>query len=462
MKSWLFNIWKDISHKYGFEEYDAPVVEHLELYTRKAGEEVSQQLYEFKDKMGRRLSLRPEMTPSLARMIAAKKGSLRFPLKWFSVPQCWRYEKTTRGRRREHYQWNMDIIGIDNIEVEAELLSAIVSSFQKMGLQSKDVGIKINSRKLLNDLMKKVGIPSEQWIPAAVLIDKLDKINDISDLKESIEQNNLNFTHFQEITTYLRSNSTLEDYQRLLGEDSEGIQEIKSLVNSLAAYQIADWFVFDPTVVRGLAYYTGIVFEAFDRERKLRAICGGGRYNKILSTLGYTHSENNNNNNNNTKDNNKDDPTCPAIDTNEAISTQRQSKNKMEDIPAVGFGYGDAVIMELLTMKKLISTKQFENPTVDIIAYGMTPVYHQKLLPLIQDLRMKGSFAVDAILDERKMKWIFSKGDRIGCSYIIVLGEDEDAMNMVTLKDLKTGVQLRIEKDQLLPFLLDKKKTQPE
>lgn len=143
LKNWLFGIWKDVAKQYGFEEYDAPIVEHVELYIRKAGEEVTQQLYDFEDKGGRRLSLRPEMTPSLARMILAKQNTLSFPLKWFAIPQCWRYERMTRGRRREHYQWNMDIFGVQGVEAEAELLSAIVRSLQIMGITSKDVGIKV-------------------------------------------------------------------------------------------------------------------------------------------------------------------------------------------------------------------------------------------------------------------------------------------------------------------------------
>lgn len=141
LQNWLFDKWRSVALKYGFEEYDAPVVESEELYIRKAGEEVTQQLYNFEDKGGRRLSLRPEMTPSLSRMVLAKKASLPLPLKWFSFPQCWRYERMTRGRRREHYQWNMDVWGVAGVEAEAELLSAIVSSFTEMGINSSDVSL---------------------------------------------------------------------------------------------------------------------------------------------------------------------------------------------------------------------------------------------------------------------------------------------------------------------------------
>ena len=200
-KAWLFGKWRSLTHfthslihsfthslthslhslrsiagLYGFEEYDAPVLESEDLYIRKAGEEVTQQLYNFEDKGGRRLSLRPEMTPSLARMVLAKKNSLSFPLKWFSIPQCWRYERMTRGRRREHYQWNMDIWGVSGIEAEAELLSAAITSFQQMGITSQDVGIKVNSRKLVTSLMTSLAIPADKWAATCVLVDKLEKV----------------------------------------------------------------------------------------------------------------------------------------------------------------------------------------------------------------------------------------------------------------------------------------------
>jgi len=176
LRNWLFGKWKNIADRYGFEEYDAPVLETEELFIRKAGEEVTQQLYNFEDKGGRRLALRPEMTPSLARMVLSRKGGLSFPLKWYAIPQCWRYERMTRGRRREHYQWNMDIWGVQGVEAEAELLSAIVTSFQEMGITATDVGLKINSRKILTGLMSSLGVPEDKFAATCVLIDKLEKV----------------------------------------------------------------------------------------------------------------------------------------------------------------------------------------------------------------------------------------------------------------------------------------------
>ena len=177
LRTWLFDQWRSVAQLYGFSEYDAPVLESESLYTRKAGEEVTEQLYNFVDKGDRNVALRPEMTPSLARMVMAKKGGLNLPLKWFSIPQCWRYERMTRGRRREHFQWNMDIWGVSGVEVEAELLSAMVEFFERVGLTSDDVGIKVNSRLVIGEVLTELGIPEEKFAATCVLVDKLEKVS---------------------------------------------------------------------------------------------------------------------------------------------------------------------------------------------------------------------------------------------------------------------------------------------
>lgn len=283
IQNWLFDNFKNVATRYGFEEYDAPVVESEELYIRKAGEEVTQQLYNFEDKGGRRLSLRPEMTPSLARMVLARGSSLNLPLKWFSIPQCWRYERMTRGRRREHYQWNMDIWGIDGVEAEVELLSAIVSLFKDVGITHTDVGIKINSRKILTELMSSYGIPEEKWAPTCVLIDKLEKVS-IDDIQNDLEVLGLDRKVVEKLLETLKIKD-LDELEKTLGSSSKGIADLKKIFKLANAYGIVDWLVFDATVVRGLAYYTGIVFEGFDRLGELRAICGGGRYDQLLETM---------------------------------------------------------------------------------------------------------------------------------------------------------------------------------
>jgi histidyl-tRNA synthetase len=177
LRTWLFDQWRAVAKRYGFSEYDAPVLESEALYTRKAGEEVTQQLYNFVDKGERAVALRPEMTLSLARMVMAKKGGLPLPFKWFSIPQCWRYERMTRGRQREHFEWNMDIWGVAGVETEAELLSAMVTFFERVGLTSEDVGIKVNSRLVIREVLSEPGIPEDKFAATCVLVDKLEKVS---------------------------------------------------------------------------------------------------------------------------------------------------------------------------------------------------------------------------------------------------------------------------------------------
>lgn len=309
----------------------------------------------------------------------------------------------------------MDIFGINSVEAEAELLSAIVSCFIKMGLTAADVGIKINSRQLLNNLMEKVGIPIEKWIATCVLVDKLDKVP-LSSLSEEIKELGLTMSTMEELTSLLKL-SSFKDYEELLGKEAKGIQDLTTIFSVLKAYNIEDWFVFDPSVVRGLAYYTGIVFEGFDRSKTLRAICGGGRYDGLLETFGAK-----------------------------------------ENVPAVGFGFGDAVIMELLIMKDLLPKEQFQQPPIDILAYGMTDAYRLQLLPIVNQLRGEGGYAIDLILENRKPKWVFQRGNRLGCRFVMVLGEDEAQKNEITIKDLLKGEQFRCPQPEILTFIRNRMK----
>ena len=175
VRNWLFDQFREAARSHGFEEYDAPVLEHEDLYTRKQGEEITQQLYGFEDKGGRRLALRPEMTPSLVRMLLQKGGALPLPVRWFSIPQCWRYERMTRGRKREHYQWNMDIFGVEGATAEAELLAAVTTFLGRLGLGPDDVGIKVSSRKVLQGVLGQLGVTDDRFEAVCVLVDKLEE-----------------------------------------------------------------------------------------------------------------------------------------------------------------------------------------------------------------------------------------------------------------------------------------------
>ena len=402
LRTWLFDQWRSVASTYAFSEYDAPVLESESLYTRKAGEEVTQQLYNFVDKGDRAVALRPEMTPSLARMVMAKKGGLPLPLKWYSIPQCWRYERMTRGRRREHFQWNMDIWGVEGVEAEAELLSAMVTFFRNVGLTAEDVGIKINSRLVIGEVLTELGIPESKFAATCVLVDKLEKVP-LDAIQGDLEELGLSREVVEKLTTVLTNNS-VEDIRAVLGDDSKAVQQLTELFDLCKSYGIEDWLLFDASVVRGLAYYTGVVFEAFDRKGELRAIAGGGRYDKLLETFGG-------------------DPT-----------------------PAAGFGFGDAVIVELLKERNVLPS--FESSGVDTVVFAMRKELYPVAVQVASTLRAAGQ-SVDVVLEDRKPKWCFKHADRIGAKNCCIVAPQEYENGEVSIKDLDSGEQSAVKIDEL-------------
>jgi histidyl-tRNA synthetase len=406
LRTWLFDHWRNVAKSHGFCEYDAPVLESEALYTRKAGEEVTQQLYCFVDKGERRVALRPEMTPSLARMVMAQKGGplCQLPLKWFSIPQCWRYERMTRGRRREHYQWNMDIWGVSTEQAEAELIRAMVSFFQNVGLTSTDVGIKVNSRQVIGQVLTELGIPADKFAATCVLVDKLDKVP-IDAIQDDLQALGLDRAVVEKLLKVLTNNS-IASLKLALGDASPAVQQLERFLDLCTAYGIEDWIVLDASVVRGLAYYTGIVFEAFDRKGQLRAIAGGGRYDKLLESFGG------------------------------------------EPTPAAGFGFGDAVIVELLKERNILPS--FEKSTdMDSVVFAMNPDLYKVAIQVATKLRAAGQ-RVDLVLEvDKKPKWVFRHADRIGAKYCFVVGSDEYEKGEVAVKDLAARNQESVKIDSL-------------
>ena len=391
LRNWLFNRFHEASLSHGFEEYDAPIIEHEDLYTRKQGEEITQQLYNFEDKGGRRVSLRPEMTPSLARMVMARSGALPLPIKWYSIPQCWRYERTQRGRGREHYQWNVDIWGMDGIEADAELLSVMVSLFRSVGLTSEDVVIKISSRKVLEEVLGSLGIVGESFSKTCVIIDKMDKLP-----AEAIASQLSDMGLDDDSISTIQSVIGITDLSNLgasLDAGSTASSELESLFSLIDSYGISDWVQFDASIVRGLAYYTGPVFEAHDRSSNLRAICGGGRYDKLIGTLGG------------------------------------------KDLPATGFGFGDMVIMELLSDKGLLPDI---SSRVSDVVFCMDESLRGAAMSVSSKLRESGR-KVDLVLEGKKMKWVFKHAERTGAERLVMLMPDEWSSGKVRIKDLGTG-----------------------
>ena len=401
IRNWLFQKFHSSSLSHGFEEYDSPIIEHEELYTRKQGEEITQQLYNFEDKGGRKISLRPEMTPSLARMVMARSGALPLPIKWYSIPQCWRYERTQRGRGREHYQWNVDIWGMEGIEADAELLSVMVHMFRSVGLTHDDIVIRISSRKVLEEVLGSLEIDGDSFTKTCVIVDKMDKLP-ADTVSAQLSELGISDSSIATIQSVLGL-TELSELKRMLSPGSPAVVELERLFQLLDSYGISEWTTFDASIVRGLAYYTGPVFEAHDKAGELRAICGGGRYDKLIGTLGG------------------------------------------RDLPATGFGFGDMVIMELLEEKRLLP--DISNRVSDVV-FSMDESLREAAMRVSSKLRSTGR-TVDLVLEPKRMKWVFKHAERTGAERLVMLMPDEWSSGRVKIKDLGTGDEMDVDFETL-------------
>ncbi len=397
-RDWLFEHFRAVAGAFAFEEVDAPVLELEELFTRKAGEEIVEQLYHF-ELHERRYALRPEMTPSLARMVMARAGSLRLPVRWFSITQNWRYERMTRGRKREHFQWNMDTWGEPGVGAEAELIAAVFNLLDRLGLARDAVKVRLSSRALLEETLRaSVLAQRPQVFPAlCVIIDKLEKIGApavVDLLADPAGPVGLARAEAGFLVDWLG----LRDFAQAAATAPAGspaAASLRELFEQLGAYGIADRVVFDASIVRGLAYYTGVVFEAFDAGRTLRAICGGGRYDGLLETLGG-----------------------PAL-------------------PAVGFGFGDVVIQELLADQGLLP----EIPRrIDVVVFALGPPQREAAIRLASALRAEGA-TVELVLGQPRLKRALADADKAGARRAYLVGPEEIAKGAALVRDLATGEQ---------------------
>ncbi len=392
LRNWLFEVWRNVSEQAGFEEYDTCVLEHEELYVRKTGDEISKQLYSFEDKGGRRLSLRPEMTPSLARLVLQQEKSLSFPIKWFSMPQCFRYERMTKGRRREHFQWNADIIGQHEVVAEAEILMLLISACESMGLSTNDFRVFINDRRILNAILSQINVPQVLHSEVMVIMDKRDKIPPEA-LSKMLEAMRMTTKQVGQLNEYL-SKSDLEELRENL-KNTEGIEELQHLMKLMETAGYKNYLQFDISIVRGLSYYTGAVFEVNSPEKQHRAICGGGRYDSLLSTYGG------------------------------------------ETVPAVGFGFGDVVVLDVL--KEL---KRFpELPRK--LDYTIIPFANEQIgtaLKIAAELRLQGS-TVDCNFSMKKMKKMMQQAHESGAAKAILLFPDELSDDKVVIRDMQLHEQ---------------------
>jgi histidyl-tRNA synthetase len=374
------------SESFGYQEWDAPFIESIELYAAKSGEElVNKQSFVFSDRGGEKVTLRPELTPSLARMIAKKQSELTFPLRWWSFGPFWRYEQPQRGRTREFFQWNIDMIGASSPESDAELIAVAVTFFKLAGLRPDQVQIRVNDRRLMTAQCKLIGVPAEKQAEVNALIDRQPKMK-----PETWDENALELGLSQ--SQLARLKGMLIDKQ--LFKNSPELVRVFAALKSLG---VSDYVVFEPTIVRGLLYYTGTVFEAFDLTGSVsRALFGGGRYDNLLGAVGG-------------------DP-----------------------LPAVGFAMGD-VTMGLLLRDAGLLPSGISSP-----AQVLVTVFDDSLLlesyRLAADLRASG-INVAVYPESAKLPKQFKYADKMGMRVVLVIGPDEASSWKATIKNLKDGSQ---------------------
>ncbi|MBA2482239.1 MAG: histidine--tRNA ligase [Planctomycetes bacterium] len=409
VRQWLFARWREVARAFGFEEYDACVLEHEELYIRKAGDEITGQLYGFADKSQRRVALRPEMTPSLARMVLAKGASLPLPARWFAIPQCFRYENMQRGRKREHFQWNMDIIGLSSVAAEAELMAAQCAFLRACGLRldgdKPDIVLKVSNRQVIQHFLEGLGIGADAFPAVCVVIDKRDKIGADGTTAE-LTKLGLSAEAAARIIAVLDI-SGLDAVADAVGKDNPGVIALTELMALCASSGIADVVRIDLSVIRGLSYYTGTVWEVFDASGSLpRAIAGGGRYDRLMELFGGT------------------------------------------PVPMVGFGFGDVVITEILAERGLLP-KEASERSVDDVVYPMSAKEFAVANRIALRLRAEGrSVVVD--YSERRFKHVVKRAEDDGARRLFILGGNEVTAGVVTVRTM--GAERSEEKLPLAQF----------
>lgn len=397
-RNYILAQWRAVARRYGFLEYDGPVLEPVELYEKKSGGELVGQLFNFHDKGERHVTLRPEMTPTLARMVVARERDFKKPLKWFCLPQFFRYEKQQRGRLREFYQFNADIIGEASGTADAELLALVIDLLREFGFQKEDFVIRVSDRNAWAAFAEKRGVQSDRLLSFLEVVDKLERVPEESS-RQRLEPFGI----------------SLEEVRTFIADPAAEHQGLQALQEDLRARGLDGYVQLDMTIVRGLAYYTGFVFEVFDRSKKERALAGGGRYDRLLKTM---------------------------------------SDGKV-DLPALGFGMGDVVLGNLIDDTAHAATKMQEwiakHRAVDVFAVLADEARRPELLTLVQQLREQG-LRVDFPLTATKIGKQFQAAEQLGAAVAVVVGSE---WPLLKLKNLATRKESSVSNEQLLPALQD-------
>src|SRR3989344_7031722 len=401
LQNYIFDTMKSVVEKYGYQEYTASILEESDLYRAKTGEEiVNEQTYSFIDRGGRDVTLRPEMTPTVARMIANKRRDIVFPVRWYSIPNCFRYERPQRGRLREFWQLNVDLLGTESLFADAEIIQMSYEIMTAFGAKSENFTIKLNNRKLMNELFGEIlKLDEEKSYRLAKLIDKKAKV---SDEEFILQATSLVGEQIDLLISFLKAKN-LEELPEII-RTSKNARELKSVIDTLNSQNIKNC-VFDPTLMRVFDYYTGIIFEVFDLNPiNIRSLFGGGRYDNLVDLFG------------------------------------------VESVPAVGFGMGDVTIQDYLETYNLIPKLK---TTTDITICTIDESIIPKALEFATIFRNNG---VGVVVDytDKKVGQKIKNAERDGSVYVLCLGEEETKNNAYTLKKLSDFSEKKFSEMELI------------
>jgi histidyl-tRNA synthetase len=400
----IFSSWRSTCQRYAFEPYDAPTFEHLELYTQKSGDEIEKQLYVFEDKAQRKLALRPELTPSLARMVAARGNTLKRPVRWYSIPRLYRYEKMQKGRLREFFQLNMDILGIPDVSADAELIAASIDMMRDLGFSAADFSVLVSSRSLLEELFLSMGVPQEKLLPLYAALDKRHKIAPLEFDAElaAIVSPSVSAGAIRDALAV----SSLSDLTHL-SKNLPSVDKLRQLLDCIDGYGLSEYASFDLGVVRGLAYYTGIVFELFDKKRSLRAIAGGGRYDRLVKLYGGP------------------------------------------DTPAVGFAAGDVVLGEMLLEKGFSVKTSRSSVFIATLDESGHPRNAIRCATMIRDAGISCEFSLKKTGVGKQME----QAHAARSAFVVIIGGEEEKEGKVKVRNMKSGEESFVPRQELVASL---------
>ena len=409
IRNFIVDGWKGASVRNGFEEYDGPIFEYLKMFQIKSGDEIVEQLFNLTDRGGRELAIRPEITPTLARMVNQQINSLSRPIKWFSVPRLCRAERPQKGRLREFFQWNIDIIGEDSVLADAEVIFTTVDYLRSLGLTNQDIMVKISSRKLLAGFLKSIGVAEEKLDSLYTLLDKKPKLP-TDTFNELLVEQLQDCETADKVKAFMELDDIggVEKIHALDEQMGKAVGDLEVLQDLLEKMGVADFCCFDPCIVRGLAYYTGIVFEVHDIVGELRAICGGGRYDNLLRDFGG-----------------------PAV-------------------TGTGMGMGDCVLEILLREKGLLDEKLPGNRLDYFVAFTDKDFIDQ-VVGLTAKLRTAGLCAEFSYKSTGLGKQLKAASQR-GAEKCIIIG-DEFKDNQLAVKDMATGEQEIVDYEKFIAQL---------